>query len=144
MAGVALPPAAEVIQATLAPAFLISGTSVFLNFAQNRLFRVMDRARATLGPDHSESSSRPRLMRRAHLLRNGIALGVLTVGLTIASAILVMAGELVPGAGHLADGAPYTFALALIALFIGLLFIFADTLASVKLVERDEAHQRRL
>ena len=30
----ALPPAAEVIQATLAPAFLISGTSVFLNFAQ--------------------------------------------------------------------------------------------------------------
>jgi hypothetical protein len=139
----ALPPAAEVIQATLAPAFLISGTSVFLNFAQNRLFRVMDRARAALGPDHSESSSRPRLMRRAHLLRNGIALGVLTVGLTIASAILVMASELVLADG-LARAAPYTFALALVSLFIGLLFIFADTLASVKLVERDDAHQRRL
>ena len=140
----ALPPATEVIQATLAPAFLISGTSVFLNFAQNRLFRVMDRARATQGPDHSESSSRTRLIRRAHLLRNGIALGVLTVGLTIASAILVMGSELVPGAHQLANGAPYTFALALISLFIGLLFIFSDTLASVKLVERDDALQKRL
>jgi hypothetical protein len=140
----ALPPAAEVIQATLAPAFLISGTSVFLNFAQNRLFRVMDRARASLGPDHSESSSRPRLMRRAHLLRNGIALGVLTVGLTIASAILVMFGQLFPSLAHLTDGAPYTFALALLSLFIGLLFIFADTLASVRLVERDQAAQKRL
>lgn len=140
----ALPPAAEVIQATLAPAFLISGTSVFLNFAQNRLFRVMDRVRANLGPDHSESSSRPRLMRRAHLLRNGIALGVLTVGLTIASAILVMFGQLFPDLAHLTDLAPYTFALALVALFVGLLFIFADTLASVQLVERDDAMQKRL
>lgn len=69
---------------------------------------------------------------------------MLTVGLTIASAILVMGSELVPGAGGLANGAPYTFALALISLFLGLLFIFADTLASVKLVERDDAMQRRL
>ncbi|MHB1260762.1 MAG: DUF2721 domain-containing protein [Thermoplasmatota archaeon] len=139
----ALPPSVEVIQATLAPAFLLSGTSVFLNFAQNRLFRVMDRARANLGPDHSESSSRPRLMRRAHLLRNGIALGVLTVGLTVASAILVMASELF-FVDRLAEAAPYTFALALVSLFVGLLYIFADTLASVKLVERDESSQTRL
>lgn len=136
-------PATEVIQATLAPAFLISGTSVFLNFAQNRLFRVMDRARANAGPDHSESSARPRLMRRAHLLRNAIALGVLTVGFTVASAILVMASELF-GAGHLANAAPYTFALALLSLFVALLFVFADTLASIQLVERDAAGQTRL
>ena len=139
----AVPPAVEVIQATLAPAFMISGTSVFLNFAQNRLFRVMDRARATLGPDHSESSSRPRPIRRAHLLRNGIALGVLTVGFTVASAILVMASELF-GAGRLAELAPYTFAIALVSLFVALLFVFADTLASVKLVEDDDRFQKRL
>jgi hypothetical protein len=140
---VVLPPSVEVIQATLAPAFLLSGTSVFLNFAQNRLFRVMDRARANQGPDHSESSSRPRLIRRAHLLRNGIALGVLTVGFTVASAILVMASELF-GAARLAEMAPYTFAIALLSLFVALLFVFADTLASVQLVERDAAGQKRL
>jgi hypothetical protein len=38
--------AIEVIQATLAPSFLISGTSIFLNFTQTRLFRVVDRIRA--------------------------------------------------------------------------------------------------
>lgn len=138
----ALPASVEVIQATLAPAFLLSGTSVFLNFAQNRLFRVMDRARASLGPDHPESSSRPRLIRRAHLLRNGIALGVLTVGFTVASAILVMASELFHR-GNLAQVAPYTFALALLSLFVALLFVFADTLASVKLVEHGDAMQKR-
>lgn len=137
----AVPAAAEVIQATLAPAFLISGTSVFLNFAQNRLFRVMDRARASYGPDHSESSSRPRLMRRALLLRNALALGVLTVGFTVAAAILVMASELF-GAAHLAALAPYTFALALLSFFAALLFVFADTLASIQLVERDTGQKR--
>src|SRR4029077_19496005 len=99
--------------------------------------------RATMGPDHSESSARPRLLRRAHLLRNGIALGVLTVGFTVASAILVMASELV-GAARLERAAPYTFALALLSLFAALLFIFADTLASIQLVEHDATGQRRL
>src|ERR1041385_7707912 len=33
-----------VIQATLAPAFLISGTGLLLNFTQTRLFRVIHRA----------------------------------------------------------------------------------------------------
>lgn len=127
----ALPPAVEVIQATLAPAFMISGTSVFLNFAQNRLFRVVDRLRAT--PAEPEPA-RGRLVRRARMLRNGIALGVLTVGLTIASAILVMASELFGGHG-LAEAAPYTFALALLSLFAALLYVFADTMVSVASVE---------
>jgi hypothetical protein len=129
----ALPPAVEVIQATLAPAFMISGTSVFLNFAQNRLFRVMDRTRSATASE--EAGGRERLLRRAHILRNAIAFGVLTVGLTIASAILVMASELF-GADRLAGLAPYTFALALLSFFTALLFVFADTLISVKSVER--------
>ncbi|HUR64510.1 MAG TPA: DUF2721 domain-containing protein [Candidatus Thermoplasmatota archaeon] len=128
----ALPPAVEVIQATLAPAFMISGTSVFLNFAQNRLFRVMDRTRSAAASD--EAGGRERLLRRAHILRNAIALGVLTVGLTIASAILVMASELF-AADRLAGAAPYTFALALLSFFAALLFVFADTVLSVRSVE---------
>lgn len=127
----ALPPAVEVIQATLAPAFMISGTSVFLNFAQNRLFRVVDRLRSK---EEDAALPRARLVKRARMLRNGIALGVLTVGLTIASAILVMAGELY-GDGDLVEVAPYTFAAALVSLFAALLYVFADTMMSVASVE---------
>ena len=129
----ALPPAVEVIQATLAPAFMISGTSVFLNFAQNRLFRVVDRLRSK-DEEATGPVPRARLVKRARMLRNGIALGVLTVGLTIASAILVMAGELY-GDGDLVEVAPYTFAAALISLFAALLYVFADTMMSVASVE---------
>lgn len=129
-----LPPAADVIQATLAPAFLISATSVFLNFAQNRLFRVVDRVRGS-GPGAPDNDQgRLRLLRRARILRNGIAFGVLTVGLTISAAILVMASQLF-GAAALDQAAPYTFALALVSLFTALLFVFADTVLSVSNVE---------
>ena len=129
-----LPPAVEVIQATLAPAFMISGTSVFLNFAQNRLFRVMDRARAKDPALQEEAGGKERLRRRAHLLRNAIAFGVLTVGLTIVSAILVMASELF-ALDRLAGWAPYTFALALLSFFTALLLVFYDTTLSVRSVE---------
>lgn len=128
---VALPPAVEVIQATLAPAFMISGTSVFLNFAQNRLFRVTDRLRGA-GPD---DPARQRLLRRARLLRNAMVLGVFTVGLTIMSAILVMGSELF-AADRLAGLAPYTFAVALLSFFAALLYVLSDTLVSVASVER--------
>lgn len=130
-----VPPAVEVIEATLAPAFLISGTSVFLNFAQNRLFRAMDRVRAAREENHPDHHNRPQLMRRARLLRNAIALGVLTVGLTVTAAILVMAGELFAGA-DLIEAAPYSFALALVTLFIALCCVFADTVISVASVEK--------
>lgn len=130
-----VPPAVEVIEATLAPAFLISGTSVFLNFAQNRLFRAMDRVRAAREENHPDHRNRPQLMRRARLLRNAIALGVLTVGLTVTAAILVMAGELFAGA-DLIEAAPYSFALALVTLFIALCCVFADTVISVASVEK--------
>lgn len=131
----AVPPAVEVIEATLAPAFLISGTSVFLNFAQNRLFRAMDRVRAARDPNHHEHPQRPLLLRRARLLRNAIAFGVLTVGLTVCAAILVMAGELFGGT-DLIEVAPWCFALALVALFVALLCVLADTIISVASVEK--------
>lgn len=130
----AVPAAVEVIQATLAPAFMISGTSVFLNFAQNRLFRAMDRVRAARDPAHPDHEQRPRLLRRARLLRNGIALGVLTVGFTVATAILVMAGELF-GRDRFIGAAPYSFAVALVTFFAALLCVFADTVISVASVD---------
>jgi hypothetical protein len=132
---VVLPPAVEVIQATLAPAFMISGTSVFLNFAQNRLFRAMDRSRAARDPAHPDHSARALLLHRARILRNGLALGVLTVGFTVATAILVMGGELF-GLDRLIGAAPYCFAVALVSFFVALLCVFADTVISVASVEK--------
>lgn len=131
----ALPPEVEVIQATLAPAFLISGASVFLNFAQNRLFRVVDRIRNAAHPESPDHGDRKRLLRRAHVLRNGIAFGVLTVAFTVTTAILVMAGELF-GDGRLLRAAPYFFALALLALLTALVLVFSDTVVSVRSVDR--------
>jgi hypothetical protein len=131
----ALPPAAEVIQATLAPAFLISGTSVFLNFSQQRLFRVVDRARAISKEPNHDVADLKRQQRRARLLRNGIAFGVLTVAFTVATAILVMASELLV-VERFASLAPYCFSFALLSLMGALVLIFADTVISVRSVEQ--------
>ena len=132
----AVPAAVEVIEATLAPAFLISGTSVFLNFAQNRLFRAMDRVRAARDPAHPDHEGRGRLLKRARLLRNAIALGVLTIGFTVTAAILVMGGELF-AREQVIQAAPYCFALALVSFFAAMLCVLADTVISVASVEKD-------
>jgi len=118
----------QVIQATLAPAFLISGASIFLNFAQTRLFRVVDRLRAGAKDDPLE---RARSIARARRLRNAIALGVLTVALTVMTAILLMASQLF-GLDRLSGAAPYAFAGAMLALFAALCFVLWDTVLSVR------------
>lgn len=121
----------EVIQATLAPAFFISGTSVFLNFAQTRLFRVIDRLRSLPTPE-----LRPVLLRRARVLRNAIALGVSTISLTVFAAILLMAEGVfsMPRAGQ---AAPYAFGLAMLTLFLALCLTLWDTMVSVRTAEKE-------
>lgn len=124
--------AIEVIQATLAPSFLISGTSIFLNFTQTRLFRVVDRIRAVAAGAASDAPN-SRLQTRLKLLRNAIAVGVLTVALTVMAAILVMASVMFarPAVG---DAAPWVFALAMLAFFAALVFVLYDTILSVRSV----------
>lgn len=118
-----------VIQATLAPSFLISGTTILLNFTQTRLFRVVDRLRAPT----EQGAARLRLQRRALVLRNAIAFGVLTVALTVATAILLMAGEML-GRPRLSEASPYVFGGALLALFAALCLMLYDTVESVRSV----------
>lgn len=68
------------IQATLAPIFLVNGAAIFLNFTQARLFRVIDRLRALgkelAGAPEDERQvllrERARGVRRALILRNAI------------------------------------------------------------------------
>ena len=129
--------AAEVVQATLAPAFLISGTSVFLNFSQQRLFRVVDRVRAVAKTEGHDPEEVVKLRRRARILRNGIALGVLTVAFTVFTAILVMATEFTPSEA-VAVAAPVCLAFALLSLLAALGCIFADTVISVASVEKEK------
>lgn len=126
--------AVATIQATLAPAFLISGASIFLNFTQTRLFRVVDRIRA-ISNGAPPDMPRQLLEQRAKLLRNSIALGVLTVALTVFTAILLMAGEML-ARPRLLDAAPYIFGLAMITLFVALCFVMYDTILSVRSITR--------
>lgn len=121
----------QVIQATLAPAFLITGAGIFLNFAQTRLFRVVDRARAS----EESGEARAALLRRARVMRNAIALGVLSIAFTVMTAILLMASQLVPG-GAVGGLAPLAFAIAMLALFAALCFVLWDTVLSVRSVVR--------
>ncbi|MBI2078282.1 MAG: DUF2721 domain-containing protein [Euryarchaeota archaeon] len=121
-----------VIQATLAPAFLISGTSIFLNFSQTRLFRVVDRLRE-VGEHPPDHVTRPILERRAVLLRNAIAVGVFTVALTVVTAILLMGGTMLARPA-LSSLAPYVFALAMASLLLALFLVLYDTVLSVRSV----------
>ncbi len=128
--------AAEVVQATLAPAFLISGTSVFLNFSQQRLFRVVDRIRSVAKTEGHDPDEVVKLRRRARILRNGIAFGVLTVAFTVFTAILVMGTEFIVSTA-VAVAAPVCLALALLSLLAALGCVFADTVISVASVEKE-------
>jgi uncharacterized membrane protein len=67
------------------------------------------------------------------MLRNAIAVGVFTVALTVMTAILVMASVMFDREA-LANAAPWVFALAMVALFVALLFVLYDTLLSVRSV----------
>ena len=86
------------IQATLAPIFLVNGAAIFLNFTQARLFRVVDRLRA-LGKelDLAVGAARGPLQRdvrrharRAVILRNAILMGVLVIACTVLTTLLIL------------------------------------------------------
>jgi hypothetical protein len=128
-----------IIQATLAPIFLVSGAAIFLNFTQARLFRVVDRLRA-IGTQlrHEEVEAarddlrwqRTRHLTRAVLLRNAILFEVLVVALTVTTALLLLIpnafGGFDPGRSPIV-----TFALALVCFAVALGLVTADAFMSV-------------
>lgn len=126
------------IQATLAPIFLVNGAAIFLNFTQARLFRVIDRLRAlgkelaTAGEQEREMllRERSRGVRRALILRNAILFGVLVIALTVITTLLLLSVDVAPG---LAEGrAPVlAFAGALVSFFVALALVTTDAFMSV-------------
>ena len=127
------------IQATLAPIFLVNGAAIFLNFTQARLFRVIDRLRA-LEKEIKETQDdatrtglgrdRLRTIRRAVILRNAILFGVLVIGLTVLTTLLLLSA----GVRALTEpsAAPiFAFAAALISFAVALLLVSVDAILSV-------------
>jgi hypothetical protein len=134
--------AVEVIQATLAPIFLVSGAAIFLNFTQARLFRVVDRLRA-IGVDlHKDAEDdrrevllvqRTMHLRRAVILRNAILFGVLVIAFTVVTTLLLLAT--VEGPVPIAF-----FAAALVSFAVALTLVTGDaflSVASVRLAARE-------
>lgn len=131
-----------VIQATLAPIFLVSGAAIFLNFTQARLFRVVDRLRA-IGTDLGKTgepsrrasllSQRARQMRRAIILRNAILFGVLVIAFTVLTTLLLLISD--AGLGFDPGLWPiFAFAAGLVAFAIALVLVVADAFLSVAAV----------
>jgi hypothetical protein len=129
----------EIIQATLAPIFLVSGAAIFLNFTQARLFRVVDRLRA-IGPALAKEEApgerkellaqRARNIRRAVILRNAILFGVLVIGLTVVTTLLLLAPSAFPG-WDTGQGPVLSFAGALVSFAVALVLVTLDAFLSV-------------
>ncbi len=142
----AAPDPVLVIQATLSPIFLVSGSSIFLNFLQTRLFRVHDRLRQLAKDLDGIPAGLPRravvergvatLRRRVHVVRNAIVLGVVAVLLTMLTTLLLIVPSLlrVDVRGELTVS---VFALGLAAFAAALLLALQDTLLSVRMVEAE-------
>ncbi len=128
-----------IIQATLAPIFLVSGAAIFLNFTQARLFRVVDRLRA-IGPALVKEESpeerrdllqqRVRNLRRAIILRNAVLFGVLVIALTVVTTLLLLAPSVIPG--YVPGAAPIiAFASGLFSFSVALVLVSMDAFLSV-------------
>lgn len=135
--------AVAAIQATLAPVFLISGAGIFLNFTQNRLFRVtdrlrdlVDRAKAAEGEEREFLLSQKRLfLQRGMLLRNAITFGVVTLALTVLTAALLLESAFL---APLPSGLTLAvFGLALVSFMGSLAFALRDTFLSLTAVREE-------
>ena len=128
------------IQATLAPIFLVSGAAIFLNFTQARLFRVIDRLRAIGAELAKDADAQPlratllqqraRHIRRALILRNAILLGVLVIAFTVVTTLLLLAAGAWPG-GEAGLWPIYTFGASLMSFAAALALVTVDAFLSV-------------
>lgn len=125
------------IQATLAPIFLVNGAAIFLNFTQARLFRVIDRLRALTGElavaegarRAAVADQRRRHVRRAVILRNAILMGVLVIAFTVLTTLLIL---LPAEFGLESTRWPiYSFTAGLVCFAVALGFVVTDAFMSV-------------
>lgn len=138
---VAMVDAVALIQATLAPIFLVSGAGIFVTFAQSRLFRVVDRLRETIArrvaddPPALDMRFVRRDMRRAVILRNAVFLGVLVIMFTVIATLLLLSGGAQAGS-RWAVATVVSLALALTSFAVALVLVTVDAFLSVGIAVR--------
>lgn len=125
-----------IIQATLAPMFLITGAGIYLNFIQGRLFRAVDRVQNLHTGDSEGDPEReiPYQLDRIRLIRTAIATGTVTMGLTAATAVFTILAFYLR---RDMDAFILTsFGGALFFLGVSLLFGLIDTYRSMRIMHR--------
>ena len=124
---------ADIIQAALAPVFLLAGIAGFVNVLTGRLSRIIDRAR-DLEPQLLESRGEEhdallremhRLDRRISLVGRAIWLAVFAAMLICLVVVLLFAGTLVRG--HFGTAIALLFMLCMIALGAGFGLFLVET-----------------
>lgn len=130
----ATPGALDIIQATLAPAFLMTGGGIFLNFVQARLFRVNDRIRNVACLAEAERLRHRHeirlLLRRGRLLRNAIVFGVGGLAFVVLTMVALLASVLL--AGLPSTVIVVTFAVALASFTVAFVVMAVDTVLSFR------------
>lgn len=133
LADVASPEALAVIQATLAPAFLMTGGGIFLNFIQSRLFRVNDHLRRLASEPESRKQQRlvSLALQRGRILRNAVAAGVTGLSLVALTMVVLLAGVVWPG-GLPVAAVVVPFGAGLVCILAGLIIGARDAFLSFR------------
>lgn len=127
--------AIAVIQATLAPAFLMTGGGIFLNFTQARLFRVNDHLRKLALEGRAEQGALVTLaLRRGRVLRNSIVFGVTGLGLVALTMLTLLMDVLIPWSFP-AIGVVIPFGAGVASLTTGLFLGAYDTFLSFRVID---------
>ncbi len=128
---------AEIVRVALAPVFLLSGISAFVNVLAARLSRIVDRSRqiepqllASRGPDHDRWVGDLKVLdRRMSLINWATALSVTSAVLTCLVVVLLFAANLIRT--HLGTEIAWLFMASMLTIGAGFaVFLIETTIAA--------------
>lgn len=142
---------AEIVRLALAPVFLLSGISAFVNVLAARLSRIVDRSRqvepqllASRGAEHDRWMGEIRVLDRRMLLINwATALSVTSAVLTCLVVVLLFAANLIRT--HLGTEIAWLFMASMLTIGAGFaVFLIETTIAARAVRIRSELLQHRV
>ena len=142
---------AEIVRLALAPVFLLSGISAFVNVLAARLSRIVDRSRqvepqllASRGAEHDRWMGEIRILDRRMLLINwATALSVTSAVLTCLVVVLLFAANLIRT--HLGTEIAWLFMASMLTIGAGFaVFLIETTIAARAVRIRSELLQHRV
>lgn len=142
---------AEIVRVALAPVFLLSGISAFVNVLAARLSRIVDRSRqiepqllASRGPDHDRWVGDLKVLdRRMSLINWATALSVTSAVLTCLVVVLLFAANLIRT--HLGTEIAWLFMASMLTIGAGFaVFLIETTIAARAVRIRSELLQHKV